>query len=180
MMPRLKEKYQKQVIPAMKKKFGYTNDLAVPKIIKVTLNSGTGKAMKDEKYLDRVVDTLTRISGQKVVLTKAKISVSAFKVREGMTVGVKVTLRGKRMYDFVDKLVNIALARVRDFQGLEQKSVGPDGNLTIGFKEHIVFPEIKSDEVELIHGLEVIITTNAKTKEQGLELLSLLGFPFKK
>ncbi|MDP2684105.1 MAG: 50S ribosomal protein L5 [bacterium] len=179
-MSRLKDKYNKQVIPAMKKKFGYTSDLAVPKIIKVTLNSGTGKALNDDKYLDRVVDTLTRISGQKPVLTKAKISVSAFKVREGNTVGVKVTLRGERMNNFVDKLVNVALARVRDFQGLEKKSVGPDGNLSIGFKEHIVFPEIKSDEVEVIHGLEVAITTNAKTREEGLELLSLLGFPFKK
>jgi len=179
-MTRLKEKYQKKIIPAMKEKFGYENDMAVPRLIKVTLNSGTGKAQNDDKYLDRVIDTLTRISGQKVVLTKAKISVSAFKVREGQTVGVKVTLRGERMYDFVDKLINVALARVRDFQGLEQKSVGPDGNMTIGFKEHIVFPEIKSDEVETIHGLEVVLTTNAKSRDEGLELLTLLGFPFKK
>ena len=179
-MSRLKEIYNKQVIPAMKKKFGYTNDLAVPKLLKVTINSGTSKALKDDKFLDTVVDTLTRISGQKVVLTKAKKSVAAFKIREGMTVGVKVDLRGKRMYDFVDKFVNVSMARVRDFRGIDPKSVGIDGNLSIGFKEHIVFPEIKSDEIEKIHGLEVVITNSAKTKEEGLELLTLLGFPFKK
>lgn len=178
-MNRLKEKYKKEVIPAMRKKLGYKNDLAVPKLIKVTINSGTGQALKDDKLLDVVVNTLTRISGQKPVLTKAKKSISTFKIREGDTVGIKVTLRGQRMYDFVDKLINVSLARVRDFQGLERKSIDQSGNLTVGFKEHVAFPEIGSDEVERIHGLEVVITTDARSQEEGLELLLFLGFPFK-
>lgn len=178
-MNRLKEKYKKEVIPAMRKKLGYKNDLAVPKLIKVTINSGTGQALKDDKLLDVVVNTLTRISGQKPVLTKAKKSISTFKIREGDTVGIKVTLRGQRMYDFVDKLINVSLARVRDFQGLERKSIDKSGNLTVGFKEHVAFPEIGSDEVERIHGLEVVITTDARSQEEGLELLLFLGFPFK-
>jgi large subunit ribosomal protein L5 len=178
-MKRLKEKYTKEVISAMRKKIGYKNDLAVPKLVKVTINSGTGQSLKDDKFLDVVVNTLTRISGQKPVLAKAKKSISAFKIREGDTVGTKVTLRGQRMYDFVDKLINISLARIRDFQGLERKGVDQSGNLTIGFKEHVAFPEIGSDEVERIHGLEVVITTSARSQEEGLELLSFLGFPFK-
>jgi len=179
-MSRLKEKYKKNVIPAMREKFGYKNNLIVPRLVKVSINCGTGQALTDDKFLDTVVDTLTRISGQKPVLTKAKKSISAFKVREGATVGVMVTLRGQRMYDFVDKLINVTLARVRDFQGLEPKSIDQNGNLTIGFKEHVVFPEIRSDEVEKIHGLEVSVATNARSQAEGLELLSLLGFPFKK
>jgi large subunit ribosomal protein L5 len=179
-MTRLQEKYNKQIVPAMQKEFGYTNVLAVPKMLKVTLNSGTGKALKDEKYLDTVVSNLTRISGQKPLSNRAKKSISAFKIREGMIVGVSVTLRGERMYDFVDKFINVALARVRDFQGVEPKNVDRNGNFTIGLKEHIVFPEIRSDEVERIHGLSVTITTNAKTNKEGFELFSLLGVPFKK
>ncbi len=180
MTPRLKEKYFKQVVPAMEKRFGYTNVMAVPRLIKVVLNSGVGKALKDDKFIDSVVNTMTRISGQKPMLAKAKKSISAFKIRKGMTVGVTVTLRGNRMYDFVDKLANVALARVRDFQGINPKAIDEHGNLTIGFKEHIVFPEIRSDEVERIHGLEVCLTTNAKSKDEGLELFTLLGIPFKK
>lgn len=179
-MSPFKEKFFKKIIPAMKAEFGYTNDLAVPRMTKVTISSGLGKALKDEKFLDTVSNALTRISGQKPVFTKAKKSISAFKIREGMTIGIMVTLRGDRMYDFVDKLVNITLARVRDFQGIEQKGVDGNGNLTIGFKEHLVFPEIRSDEIERVHGLAVTITTTARSYEQGIQLFTSLGFPFKK
>lgn len=175
----LKEKYQKEVIKAMKEKFGYENDLAVPKILKVVLNVGIGRAKDDPKLMEVVENTLARISGQKPVFTQAKKSISAFKVREGMKVGLKVTLRGQRMWDFLTKLVGITLPRVRDFRGLSLGSVDQHGNLNIGFKEHLAFPEIKSDEVEKLHGLEVAVTTSTKNHEEGLELLRLLGFPFK-
>lgn len=178
-MSRLKEKYIKEVVPEMKKVFGYKNDLAVPKLIKVTINVGTGRALTDDKFLDMVKNTVERISGQKPVFTRAKKSISAFKIREDMIVGAIVTLRGNRMYDFVDKLTNVTLARVRDFRGLEPKSVDASGNLTIGFKENIVFPEIKFDEVERLHGLAVTINTNAKNQKEALTLFRLLGFPFK-
>ncbi|MFH0804859.1 MAG: 50S ribosomal protein L5 [Patescibacteria group bacterium] len=179
-MQRLRDKYIREVIPAMEKQFGFTNAMAVPRLLKVVLNSGTGKALKDEKYLDAVVSTLQRISGQKPVMTKAKKSISAFKIRAGMTIGVMVTLRGTRMYDFIDKLINVTLARVRDFQGLERSAVDHHGNFSVGFKEHIVFPEIRSDEIERIHGLQVNISTSAKTQAEGVALMSFLGFPFKK
>lgn len=164
----------------MKEKFGYTNDLAVPRIQKASLNCGAGKALQDAKVLDAIADTLTRISGQKAVFTKARKSISAFKIRQGMVIGARVTLRGSRMYDFVEKLVHSTLPRVRDFQGIDMKCVDQHGNLSIGFSEHIAFPEIRSDEVEHVHGLEVTITSSAKTREEGLELFKLLGFPFKK
>lgn len=176
----LKEKYKKEVIPAMMEKFGYKNPFAVPKLEKVVLNVGLSQGLKDKKYEDLVEQTLMRITGQKPIKTKAKKSVSSFKIREGMIVGTKVTLRKDKMYDFVTKFINITLARVRDFRGLSQKAVDKQGNLTIGFREHIVFPEIRPDEVEKIHGLEVTVATSAKNKEEGLELLTLLGFPFKK
>jgi len=178
-MSRINKKFTKDVIPAMKQKFGYKNDLSVPRLIKVVVNVGINQSQKDDKLLDKVIEDVTKIVGQKPVQTKAKKSISAFKIREGVVVGVKATLRGKRMYNFVDKLVNVTLARVRDFRGLEPKSVDQQGNLTIGFQEYIVFPEIRSDDVERLHGLEVTVSTNAKTKEEGLELLKLLGFPFK-
>jgi len=177
---RLKELYNKKVIPAMQERFKYSNALAVPRMTKVTINVGTGKALQDDKLLDLIVDNLTRISGQKIVFAKARKSISAFKIREGMTVGVRATLRGNRMYDFIEKLINISLPRVRDFQGIDKKSVDPNGNLSIGFKEHIAFPEIHSDEIERIHGLEVTITTTAKTYDEGVELFTIIGFPFKK
>lgn len=175
----LKEKYKKQVIPQIMKEFGYKNVMAVPKLEKVVINVGLSKAIKDPKFLDVMEDTLMRISGQRPIKTKAKKSISSFKIREGMLVGLKVTLRGKRMYDFVDKLVNVALARVRDFRGLAPKNVDASGNLNIGFKEHISFPEIRPDEIERIHGLEVAVVTTAKSREEGLRLLRLLGFPFR-
>jgi len=176
----LKEKYQKVVIPALKEKFGYKNNLAIPRIDKVVVNVGTGQGLKDAKFNEVVAATLERITGQRPIRVAAKKSISNFKIRAGLVVGMMVTLRGKRMYDFVDKLINITLPRVRDFRGLETRSVDPQGNLNLGFKEHIAFPEIKSDEVEKIHGLEISIVTTAKSREEGLELLTLLGLPFRK
>ena len=176
----LKEKYQKVVIPALKEKFGYKNNLAIPRIDKVVVNVGTGQGLKDAKFNEVVAATLERITGQRPIRVAAKKSISNFKIRAGLVVGMMVTLRGKRMHDFVDKLINITLPRVRDFRGLETRSVDPQGNLNLGFKEHIAFPEIKSDEVEKIHGLEISIVTTAKSREEGLELLTLLGLPFRK
>lgn len=176
----LKEKYQKEVVSKMVEKFGYKNNLAVPKIVKVVLNIGLGEGLKDKKFIDIAEQTLIRITGQKPIQTKAKKSVSAFKIREGMIVGMKVTLRKEKMYDFVEKFINVTLARVRDFRGLSSKAIDRQGNLTIGLKENIVFPEIRPDEIEKIHGLEVTVVTDAKSHEEGLELLTLMGFPFKK
>jgi len=175
----LKEKYQKEISPKLKEEFGYKNNLQVPKLDKVVLNSGLGKGLKDSAFIENVESTLTRISGQKPVKTKAKKSISNFKIREGMEIGMKVTLRGKRMYDFIEKFIKVTLPRVRDFRGLNPKSVDKEGNLNIGIKEHIAFPEIKADEIEKLHGLEVTVVTTAKTKKEGLALLKALGFPFK-
>jgi large subunit ribosomal protein L5 len=179
-MNRLKQKYIKEVIPLMREKFGYKNNLAVPHLEKVVINVGISSSKNDENFLHLVENNLKRISGQKPVFTLAKKAISAFKLKEGQITGVKVTLRRARMYDFIDKLINIVLPRVRDFRGLNLDSVDEYGNLAIGFKEHLVFGEIDPDEVESIHGLEVIITTTAKSQEEGLELLKLLGFPFQK
>src|SRR3989344_6392501 len=178
-MNRIKEKYQKTVQPSMKEKFGYKNNMAVPKIEKVIINVGTGPGLKDAKFNEVVEATLRRITGQKPVKTVAKKSISNFKIREGLVVGMMVTLRGSRMYDFLDKLINVTLPRVRDFRGLSPKSVDPRGNLNIGFREHIAFPEIKSDEVEKIHGLQVSIVTTAKNKQESLALLKLFCFSFR-
>jgi len=177
-MSKLKKIYKEKIIAKMKEDFGYKNNMAVPRLDKVSVNVGVGHGIKDQKHNEVVEDTLQRITGQKPVKTKAKKAISAFKIRQGMTVGIKVTLRGDRMYDFVDKLVNIALPRVRDFRGLSPKAVDRQGSLSIGFKEHIAFPEIRSDEIEKIHGLEVTVGTTAKNKEEGLALLKYLGFPF--
>lgn len=179
-MNNLQEKYRNEIVPKLKEKLGYKNNLAIPKIDKIIINAGLGRGLKDPTFIDTVESTLTRITGQKPVKTKAKKSISNFKIREGMVIGMKVTLRGKRMYDFIDKLINITLPRVRDFRGLDKKTIDKNGNLTIGFKEHIAFPEIGSDEVEKLHGLEVIINTSAKNKEEGIQLLETFGFPFKK
>ncbi len=178
--PRLQKKYQDEIIPVMKKAFGYINPLSVPHLQKVTVNVGAGQGLQDDKFIDMVIDTLRRITGQRPVKTKAKKSISAFKIREGMTVGASVTLRGAYMYYFVDKLINIALPRVRDFRGINPTSVDKNGNLTIGFKEHIVFPEIEHDAVERVHGLEATIITTATTAKEGRVLLAKLGIPFKK
>ncbi len=163
--------------PALRKEFGYTNIHETPAIMKVTLNAGLGKG-KDAKFADVVVETFRRITGQQPVRTKAKQSIAGFKVREGMVVGVMATLRGKRMWDFLTKLTNIAFARIRDFRGIPESAVDSQGNFNYGFTEHIAFPEIHPDEVESLHGLQVTITTTAKNHEEGLALLKAIGFPF--
>jgi len=175
----LQEKYKKEVIPLMKEKFGYKNNSAVPKIEKVIVNVGVGSFSRDEQGQESVAKDLALITGQKPVPTLAKKAISAFKVRKEMVVGLKVTLRGKRMYDFVSRLINIALPRTRDFRGLSVKSVDNSGNLTIGVKEHIVFPELGSEDIRRIFGLEVTIVSNARSREEAMELFKLLGFPIK-
>lgn len=164
----------------MKEKFGYRNDLSVPRIKKVVVNVGVGSVLRDEGIQQLVAKDLAIITGQKAVATIAKRAISAFKVRQGMVVGYKVTLRGKIMFDFIDRLINVVLPRTRDFRGLESKSVDKSGNLTIGVKEHIIFPEVSQEEIKKIFGLETTINTNAKSKEEALELFRLLGFPIKK
>jgi large subunit ribosomal protein L5 len=177
---RLKEKYQKEIVPKMEEKFGFNNAMLVPRLMKVVLNIGFGHHLKEKEYMASVEKGLTKIAGQKPVFTAAKKSISAFKLREGQIIGAKVTLRGQRMYDFVDKLVNIDFPLVRDFRGISEKAVDRNGNLTVGFKDHANFPEIRLDEAEAPYGLEVCLGTNAKNRAEGLELFRLLGFPFKK
>jgi len=177
---RLKEIYQKKAAPALKERFGRKNILAVPRLLKATVNVGVGRLTKDRPFIDGVAAEVAAITGQRAVLNAAKKSISAFKVRQGDIVGVMAVLRGQRMYDFVEKLINITLPRVRDFRGLDESMVDGRGNLTIGFREHTAFPEVKMEQVEKVHGLEVTITTNAKSRAEGLALLKLLGFPFKK
>jgi len=177
---RLKDKYKKEILPSLKKEFSFPNDALVPRLEKVVINVGFGRHSKEKDYIANVEKGLTDISGQKPVLTMARKSISAFKIREGMTLGAKVTLRGERMYDFVDKLVNVTFPRVRDFRGIVSKGVDREGNLTVGFKEYTAFPEVKIEEVGEVYGLEVSLATTAKNKEEGLALFQLLGFPFKK
>jgi len=179
-MNRVKAKYQKEIIPAMKAKFGYSNDLAVPKILKVTINTGIGKYRGDQKAFEEIEKSLDILVGQKAVYAQAKKAISTFKSRIGQPIGLKVTLRGERMYDFIDRLISLSLPRVRDFRGLEKKAVDKQGNLNIGIKEQIVFPEISHENIKVIFGLEVALTTSAKSHEEGLELFRLLGFPIKK
>ena len=177
---KLQEKYQKQVISAMKEKFGYKNNLAVPKIGKVTINTGIGRFRDNQNAMEEIKKSLALIAGQQSVFTLAKKSIASFKTRQGMKIGMKVTLRGKRMHDFLERLINFALPRSRDFRGLDEKTVDQKGNMTIGIKEHIIFPEISHEEVRTIFGLEVCVSTNAKNREEGLELFKLLGFPIKR
>jgi large subunit ribosomal protein L5 len=175
----LKAKYEGEIVPLLKKEFGLANNMAVPRPLKVVINIGLGAHGKDTTKAQEVaLRTLERISGQKPVVTKARKSISNFKIREGMAVGAMVTIRGPRMYDFLAKLVNIALPRVRDFRGLPATSIDARGNLSVGFREHIVFPEIRSDEVESIHGLEISIATTPSSPKLGRRLFELLGFPF--
>ena len=180
MKSRLYTKYQKEIKAALKEKFGFKNEMSVPKIIKVTINSGINARGGDSHFIETVESTISKITGQKPVKTKAKKAISSFKVREGMVVGASTILRGQRMYDFLDKLINVSIPRIRDFRGLSVKNIDKQGNLNLGFKEHTVFPEIKADEMEKVHGLQIAITTNAKDYEQGKELFTLLGFPFQK
>ncbi len=180
-MNRMLSKYNKEIVPLLKKELGIKNTLAVPRITKIVLNVGLSKSLQDKKFVDVAASTLTRITGQKPVLTKAKKAISNFKIREGLIVGAMVTLRGNRMYDFLDKLVNVSFPRIRDFHGIESaKGFDANGNFAIGFKEHLIFPEISGDEIENIHGLEIAIATTAKNREEAFLLLSAFGFPFKK
>lgn len=180
MAPRLLEKYRNEVISQLVEKFGYKNINEVPKLEKITLNVGLGKAKDNPKMLDAVVKELALISGQAPLVTHARKSIANFKLREGMKIGAKVTLRGDKMYYFLDKFVNISLPRVRDFRGVSDKSFDGRGNYATGVREQLIFPEIIYDEVEEIHGMDIVIVTTAKTDEEAKELLRLLGMPFKK
>jgi len=176
---KFKEKYQKQVIPAMKEKFGYKSDLAVPRIVKVVVNTGFNPTNKNEKVQEEIAKDMSSITSQKPVSRKAKKSEAGFKIREGMIIGLVVTLRKQQMYDFLDRLVNIALPRSRDFRGLPEKNIDSKGNFNIGIKEQIIFPEISAESAKNIFGLEIAIVTTADTHEQGREMFKLLGFPIK-
>jgi len=178
-LSRLKDKYEKEVVPAMIKEFGYRSIMAVPRIKKVILNMGLGEAIYNIKVLDKGVEELSRIAGQKPIIRKAKKSIASFKLREGMPIGCMVTLRRDRMYDFLDKLFNIALPRVKDFRGLSEKIFDGRANCSIGIKEQIIFPEIEYDKIEKIKGLNVTIVTTARTDVEGHFLLKLLGMPFR-
>jgi large subunit ribosomal protein L5 len=178
-LARLREKYQKEVVPALIEEFGYKSIMAVPRLSKVVLNMGLGEAIFNIKVLDKGVEELTLIAGQKAVVTKAKKSIAGFKLREGMPIGCMVTLRRERMYDFLDKLFNVALPRVRDFRGLSNKVFDGRANCTIGIKEHIIFPEIDYDKIDKIKGLNISIVTTANTDLEGHFLLRLLGMPFR-
>lgn len=178
MATRIKEKYTSEAVPALQQKFGYQNVMEIPKLSKIIINIGLGDCKENAKMLENAVDELAQISGQKPLITKAKKSVANFKVREGMNVGAKVTLRGDRMEEFFDRLVSIALPRVRDFRGVSTKAFDGRGNYALGIKEQLIFPEINYDKVEKIRGMEMIFVTTAKTDEEAKELLSLLGMPF--
>lgn len=179
-MNRIRKEYKETVKPALLKKFSYKSIMEVPKIEKIIVNMGVGDAIHNSKLLDAAVDDLTQITGQKPIITKAKKSIAAFKVREGAAIGCKVTLRGERMFDFYDKLISVALPRVRDFRGLSKNSFDGRGNYTIGIREQLIFPEINYDKVVKVRGMDIVIVTTAKTDEEGRELLSLLGMPFRK
>ena len=179
-MARLKEQYKAEVAPALYKKFGYKSTMQIPKIDKVVVNVGCGEAKENAKVLEAVVRDLTTITGQKAVVTKAKKSIANFKLREGMNIGAKVTLRGERMYEFMDKLMNIALPRVRDFHGVSDKAFDGRGNYALGIREQLLFPEIEYDKVEKVRGMEMIFVTTAHSDEECKELLRLMGMPFTK
>lgn len=176
----LSNKYKKEVIPAMQKRFGIGNVMAVPRVEKVIVNVGIGKVTKDDKFVEKVVRDLGLLTGQKPVFRKAKKSISGFKSREGTNIGLMVTLRGKRMYDFMDKLVNIALPRSKDFRGIDSKNFDAHGSLNLGIKEHSIFPEIHFESLKDIFSLQVTVVTTSKTREQGVELIKLMGFPIRK
>jgi large subunit ribosomal protein L5 len=176
---RLKEHYKKSVVPALVKEFGYKNVMAVPKIQKVSVNIGLGEATQNAKLMDGAVNELGQIAGQKPVVTKAKKSIAAFKLREGMSIGAMVTLRGDRMYEFLDRLMNVALPRVRDFRGVSSKSFDGRGNYTLGVRDQLIFPEIDYNKVEKVKGMNISITTSAKTDAEGLALLKQMGMPFR-
>jgi large subunit ribosomal protein L5 len=176
---RLKEKYVKEIRPALQEKFGYKNVMEIPKLDKIVINMGLGEAIQNPKAMDAAVHDLTAISGQKPIITRAKKSIAAFKVRTGMPIGCKVTLRGERMYEFVDKLISVALPRVRDFKGVSNKAFDGRGNYTLGLKEQLIFPEIEYDKIDRLRGMEIGFVTTAKTDEECRELLRLMGMPFR-
>ena len=178
-MDRLQEKYQKEVVPALTEKFGYKNVMQLPKVEKVIINMGVGEAVGNPKALDSAVSDLTIIAGQRPLLTRAKKSLAAWKLREGMPIGCKVTLRGERMYQFLDKFMNVALPRVRDFRGVSGTAFDGRGNYAVGLKEQLIFPEIEYDKIDKIRGMNIVIVTTAQTDEEARELLKLMGMPFK-
>lgn len=179
-MNMLKEYYEKEIVPAMMQKFSYKNIMQVPKIEKIVVNMGLGEAKENAKALDSAVGDMTIIAGQKPIITKAKKSIAAFKLRAGMPIGCKVTLRGEKMYSFANRLINLALPRVRDFRGVSAESFDGRGNYTLGVKEQLMFPEIQYDKIDKIRGMDIVFVTTAKTDEEARELLRLFGMPFKK
>jgi large subunit ribosomal protein L5 len=179
-MNRLKEKYQQEIVPSMMEKFNYDSVMEVPKIEKIVINMGIGDAVANPKVLDTAVEELAEITGQKPLVTRAKKSIAGFRLREGMPIGAKVTLRAERMYEFADKLVSISLPRVRDFRGVSKKSFDGRGNYTLGIKEQLIFPEIDYDKVTKVRGMDIVIVTTANTDEEARELLAQLGMPFQK
>ncbi len=179
-MSRLKEMYSNEIMSAMKEKFGYKNVMQIPKLEKIVINMGVGEARENAKVLDAAVKDLETISGQKAVITRAKKSVANFKLREGMPIGCKVTLRGEKMYEFTDRLVNLALPRVRDFRGVNPNAFDGRGNYALGIKEQLIFPEIEYDKIDKVRGMDIIFVTTAETDEEARELLTLFGMPFSK
>ncbi|MDE5415771.1 50S ribosomal protein L5 [Alkalihalobacterium chitinilyticum] len=179
-MTRLKEKYKSEIVSSLVEKFNYPSVMGVPKVEKIVINMGVGDAVANPKALDKAVEELTQIAGQKPLITKAKKSIAGFKLREGMPIGAKVTLRGERMYDFLDKLITVSLPRVRDFRGISKKAFDGRGNYTLGVKEQLIFPEIDYDKVDKVRGMDIVIVTTANTDEEARELLTQMGMPFQK
>jgi large subunit ribosomal protein L5 len=179
-MNRLRERYEKQVVPALKKRFGIENPMQVPRLVKIVINMGVGEAVANPKAIDGAVSDLTAISGQKPVVTRAKKSIATYKLREGMQIGAKVTLRGERMYAFFDKLVNIVLPRIRDFRGMSRTSVDGRGNYALGLKEQLVFPEINYDKVDMVRGMDIVIVTTATMDEQAIAFMEEMGMPLRR
>jgi large subunit ribosomal protein L5 len=179
-MARLKEIYRQQIVPKLAKELGIANPMEIPKITKITVNMGVGEAVADKKVMDAAVGDLTKITGQKPLVTKSRKAIASFKIRAGLAVGAKVTLRGERMYEFLDRLINIAMPRVRDFRGVSPRSFDGQGNYSLGVKEQIIFPEIQYDQIDQIRGMDITITTTAKDNRQGRALLEAFNFPFRK
>ncbi|WP_422344196.1 50S ribosomal protein L5 [Parasphingorhabdus sp.] len=177
-LPRMRKKYDDEIVKAMQEKFNYSNHMEVPKITKITLNMGVGEGSQDKKKATTAAAEMELIAGQKPVITKAKTSIATFKLREGMPIGCKVTLRRERMYEFLDRLITVAMPRIRDFRGLNPKSFDGRGNFAMGIKEQIIFPEIAYDDIDVVRGMDIIVTTSAKTNDEARELLKLFGFPF--
>lgn len=179
-LPRMRKKYDDEIVKAMQEKFNYTNPMEVPRIEKIVINMGVGEGSQDKKKVTTAAKEMELIAGQKPVITKAKMSIATFKLREGMAIGCKVTMRRQRMYEFLDRLVTVAMPRIRDFRGLNPKSFDGRGNFAMGIKEQIVFPEIAYDDIDVVRGMDIIVTTSARTDDEARELLKLFGFPFPK